>query len=135
MLSLLILACVLTRFGKSSIPDSVLSHENATEYELVHFNLHEFYSFGIIEFDYNDTHYKVKLIKNGHISPIINHQTDKNISITHHTKPDDSWYVNRQISINQTVKRLTSYFNHWLCFMMTSRGVIVYILETFAYAY
>ena len=95
MLSLLILTLVLTKLGKSSKRDSILSHGNATEsdHEFVHFNLDKFYSFGIIEFDYSNTHYKVKLTKNIHISPIINHQTYKNISITHHTKPYDSWYV------------------------------------------
>ena len=95
MLSLLILTLVLsTKLGQSSKRVySTERHENITDYESVYFNLDSFYSFGIIEFDYNNIHYKVKLIKNDHISPIINHQTDKNISITHHVKPDDSWYV------------------------------------------
>ena len=93
MFTKLILALVFTKLCVLSHADSILSHENITEYELVHFNLDEFYSFGIIEFDYNNTHYKVQLFKNNHISPIINHQTDKNISITHHRKADDLWYV------------------------------------------
>ena len=91
---LILILIVLYKLGKSYSlkPDTILSYENATDYELVYFNLNKFYSFGIIEFNYNDQHYKVELIKNNHISPIINHQTDTNISITHHNKPDDSWY-------------------------------------------
>ena len=93
MLLKLTFTLVLTKLFVLSHADSILSHENVTEYELIHFNLDEFYSFGIIEFDYNNTHYKVQLFKNDHISPIINHQTDENISIIHHRKADDLWYV------------------------------------------
>ena len=92
MVSKLILILVLLSHVNAY---SILSHENVTEYELVYFNLDEFYSFDIIEFDYNNTHYKVQLYKNNHILPIINHQTDKNISITHQIKTDDLWYVYR----------------------------------------
>ena len=89
---------LLTKLGKTSGSYSncskPLSYENETNYELVYFNLDKFTSFGIIEFDYNNIHYSIKLIKNDHISPIINHQTDKNILITHDKiKPDDLWYV------------------------------------------
>ena len=95
MVSLLILTLILlTKLSESSKRVySTERNENITDYESVYFNLDSFSSFGIIEFDYNNIHYKVKLIKNDHISPIINHQTDKNISITHYIKPDDSWYV------------------------------------------
>ena len=95
MLSKLIFSILtLTKLGQLSCADSILSHENVTEYELVYFNFDEFHSFGIIEFDYNNTHYKVRLFKNQHISPIINHQTDKDILITHDRKlADDIWYV------------------------------------------
>ena len=96
MLSKLIFSILtLTKFGQLSSADSILRGEleNVTEYELVYFNLDEFYSFGIIEFEYINTYYKVKLFKNKHISPIINHQTDRNISITYDRKlEDDIWY-------------------------------------------
>ena len=94
MVSLLILTLILlTKLSESSKRVySTERNENITDYEKVSFNLDSFSSFGIIEFDYNNIHYKVKLIKNDHISPIINHQTDKNISITHHNKHDNSWY-------------------------------------------
>ena len=83
---------IVSKLCVLSHADSILTHENVTEYELVYFNLDEFYSFGIIEFDYNNIHYKVQLFKNNHILPIINHQTDKNITITHHRKTDNLWY-------------------------------------------
>ena len=84
----------LMKLGQLLHADSILSYENVTEYELINFNLDNFHSSDILEFDYNDIHYKVKLFKNQHISPIINHQTDKNISITHDRKlEDDIWYV------------------------------------------
>ena len=89
MYAILVSILALIKLGESY---SILKHENVTEYELVHFNLEEFYSLGVVEFDYNDQHYKVELFKNGHISPVINHQTDKNVT-THYRKPEDSWYV------------------------------------------
>ena len=60
------------------IIDKLLLH-NLIQYELVHFNLDEFYSF---------QHYKAESVKNGHTLSVNNHQNDKNKSITAHSKTD-----------------------------------------------
>ena len=83
----------LMKLGQLLHADSILSYENVTEYELINFNLDNFHSSDILEFDYNNIHYKVKLFKNQHISPIINHQTERDILIIHDRKlADDIWY-------------------------------------------
>ena len=92
MLLKLVLTLVLVKLGECSKPDFILSHENGTDYEMVYFKLDKFGTSSIIEFDYRMTHYKVELIKNRHISPIIHHQIDENTTVTQDRKPEDSWY-------------------------------------------
>ena len=90
-----------------SYSKSYLEQQGITEYELVNFNLDEFESFGIIQFDFNDQHYKVQLQVNENISPIIQHQTQSQSTIKH-PKIDEIWYV---FSIsNKPIKHYTNYY-------------------------
>ena len=107
----LIVTLVLIKLGECSKPDFMLSDENGTDYEMVYFNLDKFESFSIIEFDYRKTHYEVELIKNRHISPIINHQTDKNITVTQDRKTDDTWYEHISYGYKYTVNHVSPFCN------------------------